>query len=376
MSKILFVVNDPAFFLSHRLPIALAAKAEGHEVHIATAEGKAVAEIKAHGFPFHALSLSRSGRNPLHELFSLLAIYRLFRELQPDLVHLVTIKPVLYGGMAARLAGVPSVVTAISGLGFVFIASGRKSKAMRALVALFYRLALGKRRLRVIFQNYDDRDALLNLGALDPGKVVMIRGSGADLSQCRYVSEPAGVPVVVMAARLLKDKGVCEFVDAAEKVRAQGLDVHFVLAGDVDPGNPASLTPEELDVIRQAGHVTLTGYCKDIAGLFAAAHIVVLPSYREGLPKVLVEAAACGRAVVTTDVPGCIDAIIPGETGIAVSARDSQSLADAIAQLVRQPDLRHAMGRAGRTLAEKEFDVKNVVRKHLDIYRELIEEAV
>jgi len=372
MSKILFVVNDPAFFLSHRLPIALAAKAEGHEVHVATAEGKAVDDIKAYGFPFHVLPLSRSGRNLLHEMICIISIYCLFRSIKPDLVHLVTIKPVLYGGIAARLARIQAVVAAVSGLGFVFLASGFKARLIRAIVKVFYRFALGHKNLRVIFQNMDDRDLLVAMNVLPVNKAVMIRGSGANLSTCRYVPEPEGVLVVAMASRLLKDKGVWEFVSAAKEVHERGIKSQFVLVGDVDQGNPASLSLANIESIKQSGYVVVSGYCTDIASFFATVHVVVLPSYREGLPKVLVEAAACGRAVVTTDVPGCRDAIIPDRTGLLVPAYDSHALADAIIRLLEQPLLRQSMGAAGRVLAEDEFDIKRITRKHLDIYHELL----
>lgn len=373
MSKILFVVNDPAFFLSHRLPIALAAKAEGHEVHVATAAGKASDDIRAYGFPFHVLPLSRSGRNLLHELASLIAIYCLFRSLKPDLVHLVTIKPVLYGGIAARLARVQAVVAAVSGLGFVFLASGFKARIVRVVVTVFYRFALGHKNLRVIFQNTDDRDLLVGLKVLPANKAVIIRGSGVDLSICKYVPEPEGIPVVVMASRLLKDKGVWEFVFAAKEINARGVSARFILAGDMDQGNPASLSLAEIEFIKQDGAVIVTGYCADIASLFSTVHVVVLPSYREGLPKVLVEAAACGRAVVTTNVPGCRDAIDPDQTGLLVPAYDGHALADAVVRLLEQPKLRQSMGATGRVLAENEFDIKRIVQKHLDVYHELIQ---
>ena len=254
MSKVLlFIVNDPGFFLSHRLAVAKGAQTEGYRVHVACMPGPAVAAIAAEGFEFHPLPLSRSGRNPLAELGLMFAIWRLLWQLKPDVLHLVTIKPVLYGGVAAGLAPVKGVVTAISGLGFVFLSKGLKATITRKVVSTFYRLALGKRNLRSIFQNPDDRDLLLSMGGLTQSKVVMIRGSGVDLSRYTALPEPEGTPVVCLAARLLLDKGVVEFVEAAKILTARGVNARFQLIGDIDPGNPATVTTSQLQQWRGRG---------------------------------------------------------------------------------------------------------------------------
>ncbi|AXA26180.1 MULTISPECIES: glycosyltransferase family 4 protein [Pseudomonas] len=368
---LLIIVNDPAFFLSHRLPIAVHAKALGHEVHVATQAAARVAEIVEHGFVHHALPLSRSGKSPLGELKALLAIWKLCWRLRPDVLHLVTIKPVLYGGIAARLSPVKGVLAAISGLGFIFMAKGRKAALLRNLVAFLYRLALGKRNLRAVFQNPDDQRTLTELGAITEQKSVRIRGSGVDLSQYQYLPEASGVPVVTLAARLLRDKGVLEFVEAARLLSERGVQARFQLVGDPDPGNPTSIQEGDIAHWQEQGIVRCLGYQSDIASVFAQSHIVVLPSYREGLPKVLVEAAACGRAVVTTDVPGCRDAIEADVTGLLVPVRDSERLADAIERLLSDEELRQQMGAAGRALAERAFAIESIVAQHLDIYRTL-----
>ncbi|WP_339438642.1 glycosyltransferase family 4 protein [Pseudomonas sp. EA_15y_Pfl1_P104] len=372
MSKLLlFIVNDPGFFLSHRLAVAKGAQRERYQVHVACMPGPAVDTFAAEGFEFHPLPLSRSGRNPISELGLMFAIWRLLWRLKPDVLHLVTIKPVLYGGVAARLAPVKGVVAAISGLGFVFLSKGLKASLTRKVVSAFYLLALGKRNLRSIFQNPDDRNLLLSLGGLSESKVVMIRGSGVDLSLYSAVPEPEGTPVICLAARLLRDKGVVEFVEAAKILTERGVRARFQLIGDIDPGNPATVTSEQLEQWRAQGVVELLGYRNDISALFAAANIVTLPSYREGLPKVLVEAAACGRAVVTTDVPGCRDAIDPGTTGFLVPVRDSHALADQLQVLIENPSLRRQMGAAGRELAVRAFAIETIVEQHLDVYRQL-----
>jgi glycosyltransferase involved in cell wall biosynthesis len=369
--RLLFVVNQLDFFLSHRLALAEGASKAGFEVHVASTAGPGVKRIEALGFNHHALPFTRSGKNPFTELKSLFSLWCLFRQLRPVLVHLVTIKPVIYGGIAARLARIPGVVAAVSGLGYVFVASGSWAKMECALVAWLYRLALGKKNLRVIFQNPDDRDVLIALGAVTKEKAVMIRGSGVDLKIYQVRPEPEGVPVVSMAARLLKDKGVFEFVEAARILKARGIEARFQLVGSPDPGNPTSVTSEDLVSWKEEGVVELLGFRTDIDEIFSNSHIITLPSYGEGLPKVLIEAAACGRAVVTTNNPGCRDATTPGETGLLVLVRDAAALADAIQRLIEDAQLRVAMGLAGRRLAEKVFDIRKVVAAHIEIYRDL-----
>ncbi|HAP27931.1 MAG TPA: glycosyltransferase family 1 protein [Achromobacter sp.] len=366
---LLFVVNNPAFFMSHRVPVALAAQKAGYDVHVATMDGPAVADIQALGMTHHPIPMTRSGKHPLQELGTLLALVRLFRRLRPDVVHLVTIKPVLYGGIAARLTRVPGMVAAISGLGFVFLSNSLKMRLVRAVVARLYRVALGHPNSRVIFQNANDRDLLKSLGAVREDQVVIIRGAGVDLNAYRPTPEPPAPPVVVtMVARLLRDKGVQEFVLAAKLLRERGVPVTMQLVGGLDAGNPTSATQADVDAWQEDGCVQALGERSDVAALYAAAHIAVLPSYREGLPKSLIEAAACGRAVVTTDVPGCRDAIEPNVTGLLVPVRDAAALADAIARLAEDATLRQSMGSAGRALAEREFDINQVARVHVALY--------
>ena len=370
---ILYVVNSSDFFVSHRLPVAKAAKESGFEVHVATAAGNGVEAILDCGFFWHEVPFSRSGQSPLIELKTVIWLYRLFVTLMPSLIHLVTIKPVIYGGVTARLARVPSVVSAISGLGTVFLATSLSANFRRRLILALYRLALKRDGGLVVFQNPDDRALLLSANAIDHQQARMIKGSGVILSDYPYLPEPANKSTVVMAARLLKDKGVLDYLEAAKILNGRGVKAEFLLVGDIDPGNPSSLSSMELEQIEIDGYVTLLGHCDDIAAVYSAANVVCLPSYREGLPKSLVEAAACGRAVVTTDVPGCRDAIIPNKTGVLVPVQDARALANAIAGLLCNKVLRHEMGRAGRELAEREFDVDMVANQHLDIYQELLQ---
>jgi len=371
--RLLFVVNVDWFFISHRLPIAIQAIKEGFEVHLICSITTRADYLSQLGIFVHPLSFSRSGKNFSNEIVTAIKLHRLIKQIKPNLLHLITIKPVLYGGIIARLAKVPSVVSAISGLGFLFVQrAGLSTKLFRSGILLLYRFAMGHANQRVIFQNPTDMKALVDSGGVNKDKVRMIRGSGVDLDNYPMVSEVDEIPVIVMASRLLKDKGVIEFVDAAKLLKYKGVKARFQLVGEPDFGNPESVTKEQIDVWQQNGVVEYLGYRTDIAHIFSQAHIVTLPSYYgEGLPKVLIEAAACGRAVITTDMPGCRDAIEPNVSGMLVPARDTNALTEMIEYLIDNADLRQEMGRAGRSLAENEFSIDKVVGAHFDIYHEL-----
>jgi glycosyltransferase involved in cell wall biosynthesis len=366
---ILFVVNDAGFFLSHRLPLALAAKEQGYDVCIATPPGDGVEQIKAVGLRYRQVSLSRSGANPLAELRTIWNLYKLYRELQPLIVHHVTIKPVLYGTLAARMAKVFAVVNAISGLGFVFLARGRFSAMGRSAVLTSYRWLFSRKRLWVIVQNRDDYDFLLDKGCLSREKIELIRGSGVDMDCFTMSSESDAPPLVVLPGRMLWDKGVGEFVEAAQGLHHMGVEARFALVGGIDPSNPESVPAQRLAQWAREGDVEWWGNRQDMPDIYRDAHIVCLPSYREGLPKVLLEAAASGRAIVATDVPGCREAVLEGENGLLVPARQSKPLGEALRCLITNPSLRQSMGQKGRAMAEAEFSIHQVVERHLAIYR-------
>lgn len=370
--RILILVNDLPFFISHRLPIAIAALNSGYDVHVAAAFDRDN-DLSRSGLILHKLPLSRSGRSLRGEIKTLISIFRLFRKVKPDLVHAVTIKPVLYGGLAARLAGVPAVVSAVSGLGAIYIANGLGASLLRFFVNMVYRVALGHSNMKVIFQNPDDKQHFVSSRLVSVDKTVIIRGSGVDLDQYPFVAEPDGMCVVAMAARLLLDKGLAEFVEAAKLLHQRGVQVIMRVIGNIDPDNPASAKSHQVEQWKQSGEVEFVGFRSDIAHQYSIAHIACLPSYREGLPKSLVEAAACGRAVITTDVPGCRYVIEPEKTGVLIPVRNASALADAVERLVRDPDERRRMGAAGRELAEREFGIGGVVAAHMHIYKTLLQ---
>lgn len=358
------------FFHNHRLPVALAAMRRGYRVSVAApADGYSEA-VARHGIAVHDLPMAR-GVSIGTELPALLHMARTIRQLRPDVVHLVTVKPVTYGGIIARVLRVPAVVSAISGLGYTFVSQDRRAGLLRAAILMLYRAALRHPNQRVIFQNTFDRDTIVDAGACEPACTVLIEGSGVDVR--RYARAPEVGTSIVLGARLLADKGVREFVHAAETVRARRAGCRFVLAGDVDPGNPSSITRDELDGWVRAGLVDWVGWQEDLRPVLRTATIACLPSYREGLPRFLIEAAATGLPIVTTDVPGCRNVVRDGFNGILVPARDSAALAAAITRLLDARDERVRMGRNGRRMARARFDVRNIAKHNVDLYDQLLQ---
>jgi glycosyltransferase involved in cell wall biosynthesis len=372
--KILYVVNDAPFFLSHRLPLALAAKAAGYHVHVATPDSPSATAIQKHGLQFHAIPLHRSSTRIWKELASLQALMMLYRGLLPDLIHHVTIKPVLYGGLAARLTRIPAVVHAVPGLGHVFVERGLRASLLRAAVKRLYRLAFAHGNAKVILQNPDDQALLERMRVIGSGESLLIRGSGVDMQAFAPRPEPDTIPTVILAARMLWAKGVGEFVDAARLLREQQVEARFVLVGESDPGNPSAVPVWQLEQWHDSGVVEWMGTCDDMPRIFAEAHMVCLPSYREGLPKVLIEAAACGRPIVTTDTPGCREVVRHEENGLLVPPRDAVALAAALRRLILSPALRAFLGKRGREIAVAEFGLEKVVEETLAVYRELLME--
>jgi glycosyltransferase involved in cell wall biosynthesis len=301
------------------------------------------------------------------------AIVRLLCSAKPDLIHNVTIKPVLYGSLVARILHSPATVNAISGMGYVFIAPGLKGRIERIPINLAYRVALAGSRTRVIFQNPDDIESFISNELVDE-KIALIRGSGVDVNKFVPAPEPPGIPVVMLASRLLIDKGVIEFIEAARLLRDWKISCRVVLVGDPDPGNPASIPEKELRSWEEQGWIEWWGYKTEMERVLPLASVIVLPSYREGLPKVLLEAAAVGRPIVATDVPGCREIVKDGENGLLVSPRDGSSLAYAIRRLVENPEERVRMGSVGREMVVNEFSTEKVVGRTLSIYEELLGE--
>lgn len=365
---LLMVVNDATFFRSHRWPLALAAREAGWRVEVASAPDAALDWIGAQGIPAHPVPFRRKGRNPLNEIKTLVSLLRLYRRVRPDLIHHITIKPILYGGLAARILRIPAVVNAVTGLGYLFSKCGIRAWAAQKVVKAGYRLSLGYSRAVAVFQNPDDlRDIW---GAVGHQRSMIIPGAGVDTAEFAFTEEPLGVPLVVLAARMLWSKGVGDFVDAARRCYVQGLAARFVLVGDSDSGNPEAVPVDVLRRWNAEGAIEWWGRREDMPEVLQQAHVVVLPTtYREGVPKVLIEAAAVGRPLIATDMPGCREIVCHNDNGLLIPPRDPEALATAIGELIADPVCRRRMGQRGRERVVEQFRLDKVLKETLDIYK-------
>lgn len=371
--KILFFITEDWYFWSHRLPIARATRDAGFEVLIATRVNKHKERIKNEGFKLIPIGLGRKSRNIYKEILSIFEIVKIYRREKPDIVHHVAVKPVLYGSWAARIAGISDVVNALAGLGLIFVAQGWKAKVLRRLVVFAYRSAFSAKNVIGIFQNPEDLRLFIDVGVVKRKKTVLIRGSGVDVSHFIHLPEPAGIPTVVLASRMLWYKGVGEFVEAAKMLKRGGIECHMILVGNPDPENPASISEETLRGWHSEGIVEWWGYREDMPEVFSQANIVVLPtSYGEGIPKILLEAASCGRPIVATDIPGCREIVRHNENGLLIPLSDSKALADAIEFLIKNPELRAKMGARGRKIVEAEFSKEIVIKQTMEVYERLL----
>lgn len=373
--RLLYVVNIPRFFVSHRLPLAMAARDAGFEVHVATAAGdpENTAVIRDHGFVHHPLPLDQHGRRPHRELRSMLALIGLLRRLQPDLVHLVTIKPVLYGGIAARLTRRRAVIAAMSGLGRTFRdEQGGVRPPSRPLRAAF-RLALPPRSTHLLLQNVDDLTALRTAGIARDGRATVIAGSGVDLDVFHppVDARPSDRPVTFLyAGRLMRQKGVATFVAAAGRLGGRG---RFLIAGYAEESSPDAVPVAQVERWAAEGIVEWLGARTDMPALLREVDVVVLPTvYGEGVPRTLIEAAACGRALITTDAPGCRDVCRDGVNGTLVAPGDEDALVHAMGTLIDDPALLGPMGVAGRRLAEERFGADRILTQTLALYDEVL----
>lgn len=370
--KILFLITEDWYFLSHRLPIACAARDQGFEVVIATRVNTCAGKILSEGFKLVPIGLRRISRNPIKECVSILELMLLFWRERPDIVHHVGMKPVLYGTIAARLVKVPCIVNALAGLGYVFTSERRGAWVLRTLVSLALKKLLNHETGRLIIQNRDDINLLVKSNIVKQENIVLIEGSGVDLCEFRPAPEPEGKPLVVLISRMLWDKGIREFVDAANILSQEGTKARFALIGKTDPDNPSSIPVSILESWHQQGVVEWWGYRNDVPSILRESHVVCLPSYREGLPRVLIEAAASGRPVVTTDTPGCREIVQDGKNGFLVPVRSASALANALRKLIKDPVLRAEMGERGREYAVEKYSVDKVIGETLKLYNDLL----
>ncbi len=374
--KLLFFAGDAPFLVSHRLNLVTGAVREGYEVSVASpGDTEAIETIRSAGAKWIEWKVNRGGTSPVSECASFLRAFSIVREARPDVVHAVGLKCILHAGIATRLLAIP-LVGAVSGLGYLYTGARTwKKRILRRAIDLILHLWLNRRDVSLIFQNGDDAE-LVDLAGLNKVSVHLIGGSGVDLNRITMHPHPVGAETRIgLPARLLRDKGVYEFVEAARELKARRRNVALLLIGDPDMANPTSVTPKEIDAWLDQGIVEWHPHTRNIAEALARLHIVALPSYREGFPKTLIDAAAAGRAAVTSDVSGCRDAIVEGETGLLCAPKDGIALADALERLILDRDACISMGRAARAHAERHFDVEEVTRRHLDLYRERIASA-
>jgi glycosyltransferase involved in cell wall biosynthesis len=370
--RILFLLASDWYFYWHRLAIAERIVARGYDVHVAAPEGRFRAAIEAAGVRFHPIQMDRQGLNPLKDITTIRNLVELYRALQPDLVHHVAIKPIIYGSIAAKITKVPVIVNAMPGLGYVFVSQQLTARAIRPAIATAFRLLVNARNTKVIVENRDDMNRWVAWRVIQPDRIVVSPGCGVDVESFHPSAEPPAPPLVILPARLLFYKGVGEFVEAARMLKARGIAARFALVGEGDTGNPACVPSSLLQQWQKEGVVELFGWRDDMAQILAQCHVVCLPSHGgEGVPRSLLEAAATGKPIVTTDVSGCRDAVRDGDNGFVVPPQQAAPLADAIERLVCDAELRRLMGERGRERALNEFSVDIVAAQTLQVYEEL-----
>jgi glycosyltransferase involved in cell wall biosynthesis len=376
MKNVVLFANTEWYLYNFRLSLARRLRDEGYDVLLLSPDGPYGPKLQELGFRWRAVPMIRRSLNPLRELSFVLWLARLFRQEQPELVHGFTIKCAVYGSLAAKLAGVPLRVNAVAGMGYVFTSQDFKARLLRPAVRRLMNLALSGRGGVLILQNPDDMAIFEQAGVVDPRELRLIKGSGVDVRRFTARAAEANdvqAPLrVVLAARLLWDKGIAEYVAAARALKCEGRTIRFILAGTPDSGNPAAVPEETVRGWVEQGVVEWLGHVSDMPGLFAQTDVVVLPSYREGLPKSLIEAAACALPLITTDAPGCREVVSSnGEDGLVVPVRDSAALTSAIRLLDDDRALARKLGLAAREKALREFDENIVIDKTIAVYQEL-----
>ena len=368
--RLLYVVSEDWYFLAHRLPMARAARDAGYEVHVATRVVDGAAAIKAEGFKLHPIPFKRGRVALFSALNTVLALRRLHHDIEPSIAHHVALQVIILGSLAS-LGRLTPVVNAFTGFGFIFTSETMKARLLRPVIVRLLRFLCMRRNTVALVENPDDRDALRSLG-IASDHVTIIPGSGVDIGRFQPMAEPAGTPTVAFVGRLIADKGIRTLAAAIRLLNSRAHTVNFVIAGDIDPANPTSISASELADWTRDPNVRWAGHVKDIAEIWAHAHIAVLPSRREGLPMALVEAAACGRPLIATDVPGCREVVRPGETGLLVPFNDPASLANAIRELANAPNLRQRFGAAASRLAVEKFSAKAIGGQTVQLYKDLV----
>ncbi|MFM8248173.1 MAG: glycosyltransferase family 4 protein, partial [Acidimicrobiaceae bacterium] len=339
-----------------------------YKVTVVTRCREAASDFKDHGLLIENIEFSRRGLNPITELATIFRLRSTLKRIKPDIVHNIALKPVVLGSLAAQFAGINNIINAPVGMGYVFTSRESKARVLRPVVKVLIRYVLGHKNRRVIIENHDDFENLVSGGFANRESIALVKGAGVDTKKFAHQPEPVEPIKVIMVSRLLRDKGVYEFIDAAKTVQSKNKQVQFLLVGDIDDGNPTSMNSKETADLANSSDVTWLGARTDIAKLLAESHIACLPSYREGLPKSLIEAASAGRPIVTTDVPGCREVVTHMVNGLLVQPRDALALATAIEKLVKSPNLRKSMGEENRRKAEAEYSNEIIIGQTHRVY--------
>lgn len=370
MPKVILFANTDWYLYNFRLALAKELRAQGYEVILLSPPGEFQNLLQENGFQWIPFPLSRQGINPINELGTVWRLTGVYRQVKPDLVHHFTVKPVIYGSLSAHLLGIKGIINSITGLGHLFIDPGFITRVLRVIAKMLYRANL--RRTQVIFENPEDRDTFIQNRLLKPEQTSLILGTGVDVEKFHPVPKDNDEPLILFAGRLLVTKGVSEFVDAARRIKQKGLKARFAIAGTLDPGNPASISPGQIEEWKRSGLVEVWGWQDDMPAIYAKADIFCLPSYREGVPSALLEACASGLPIVATDVPGCRDVVSHGVNGLLAPPRDAQALANAIEGLLSDPSLRDRMGQAGRQIAVEKFSLGRNIGQYLLVYQKTL----
>jgi glycosyltransferase involved in cell wall biosynthesis len=407
VTRLLFIVSEDWYFASHRLHLAKAAQAAGYSVAVLCHTGEARARIEEAGIPVLPWCLERGSLNPWKEVRALFALFAALRAFKPDVIHAVAFKPSFYAALAAQFAGKPrrerdvftwnhipllsfpfrmlfcekpvstfsqhALVYAFGGLGFIFSSNAVKARVLRPLVLALCRWMFGLPSSRLILQNPDDCAVMVKARAVNPGHIRLIRGAGVDVARFAPHPEPSGIPLVILPARLLWNKGAGAFVEAARRLRAQGVAARFALVGGADAHNPDCIPQAQCDAWVAEGVIEVWGNREDMPDVLRQAAIICLPSsYGEGLPKSLLEAASCARPIITYDMPGCREVVKDGENGLLVPFRDVERLAQALATLLGDAALRARMGAKGRQMVLDCFSEEQIARETMQVWQEVL----
>lgn len=373
LPRLLYIASEDRAFLSHRLPMAQAARRAGFDVHVATSIGLHADAIRAEGFTLHEIPFRRGSLSPLASLSTILSIRNLERRIGSRIVHRSGLQCCVLGGFAEPGTATPQI-NAFTGLGYVFTGTTIRARVLRLILAHLLRYLLNRDHIISLVQNPDDREMLKSIG-IRTSQIALIPGSGVDTDLLQPLPEPDGPITVGFAGRLLADKGIRALVAAHRILRARGLDIQLIVAGEPDPANPASVSLEEITAWAKEPGISLLGHIDDIVSLWRRSHIAVLPSHREGLPKSLLEAAACGRPMVATDAPGCREIVLPNETGLLVPIEAPEALADAISELSSSVEMRAKFGAAARDLVVQQLSSRKIGEETVKLYRQLLGDA-